>query len=40
LFRYPVTAATTGAADCGLSWPQLFFFLLLPPWVTAPEPPV
>jgi hypothetical protein len=27
-FRPPVVAATTGAAVCGLSWPQFFFFLL------------
>jgi hypothetical protein len=40
-FRPPVAATTTGAADCGLSWSRFFFFLLLlPPWVTAPEPPV
>jgi hypothetical protein len=40
-FRSPVTAATTGAADYGLSWPRfIFFFLLLPPWVMAPEPPI
>jgi hypothetical protein len=39
-FRPPVAAAATIAADCGLSWPRFFFFLLLLPWVTAPEPPV
>jgi hypothetical protein len=39
-FWPPVTAATTGAADYGLSWPRFFFLLLLPPWVTAHEPPV
>jgi hypothetical protein len=37
--RPPVAAATIGAADCGVSWPQFFFFFL-PSWVMAPEPPV
>jgi hypothetical protein len=32
----------TGAATYGFSWPRLlfFFFFLLPPWATAPEPPI
>jgi hypothetical protein len=34
-----VTAAMTGAAVCGLSWPRFFFFFFLPSWVMAPEPP-
>jgi hypothetical protein len=39
-FRPLVVVATTGAADCGLSWPRFFFFFFLPSWVTAPEPPI
>jgi hypothetical protein len=35
-FRPPVAAAATVGADCGLSWPQFFFFFLLPPWVAGP----
>jgi hypothetical protein len=34
-----VAAATIRAADCGFSWPRFFFFFL-PPWETAPVPPI